>query len=59
MINFRDFVILDDLEKYVVIYLDKNVFDYYLMGVGDDVLLYENWEVFKRYFDLFLIEKKI
>lgn len=41
--NFIDFVILDDLERYVVICLDKIIFDYFLMGVDDDVMFYEDW----------------
>lgn len=59
MTNFRDPVTLDDLEKYAATHLDKNAFDYYSTGAGDDVSLHENREAFKRYFDLSSIEKKI
>ena len=53
----RDPVTLDDLEKYAAAHLDKNAFDYYSTGAGDDVSLHENREAFKRYFVLASIEK--
>ena len=58
MANFRDPVTLDDLEKYAATHLDKNAFDYYSTGAGDDVSLHENRRAFKRYFVLSSTEKK-
>lgn len=50
MPNFGDPVTLDDLEKFAATHLDKNAFDYYSTGAGDDVTLHENRQAFKRYF---------
>ena len=50
MPNFGDPVTLDDLEKFAATHLDKNAFDYYSTGAGDDVTLHENRRAFKRYF---------
>ena len=56
MANFRDPVTLDDLENYAASHLDKNAFDYFSTGAGDDVSLNENRQAFKRYFVLSSIE---
>ena len=51
-LKLRDLLTLDDLEKYAATHLDKNAFDYYSTGAGDDVSLHENRQAFKRYFVL-------
>jgi len=56
MENFRDPVTLDDLEKYAAYHLDKNAFDYYSTGAGDDVSMHDNRQAFKRYFVLSSLE---
>ncbi|KAJ7315656.1 Hydroxyacid oxidase 1 [Desmophyllum pertusum] len=39
---------MDDLERYAAQRLDKNAFDYYSTGSGDDDTLHENRQAFKR-----------
>ncbi|KAJ7315658.1 hypothetical protein OS493_038413 [Desmophyllum pertusum] len=39
---------MDDLERYAAQHLDKNAFDYFSSGSGDDVTLHENRQAFKR-----------
>ena len=48
MPTFREPVTLDYLEKYAATHLDKNTFDYYSTGAGDDVTLRENRQAFER-----------
>ena len=48
MPNFREPVTMDDPERYAAQHLDKNAFDYFSSGSGDDVTLHENRQAFKR-----------
>lgn len=48
MPNFKGPVTVDDLERYAATYLDKNAFDYFSTGAGDEVTRHENREAFKR-----------
>jgi len=48
MANLADAVTIDDLEQYAALHLDKNAFDYYSAGAGDDVTLHENRQALNR-----------
>lgn len=48
MSNFRDVLTIDDLKNYAATHLDKNAFDYFSTGAGDEVTLHENRQAFKR-----------
>ena len=48
MPTYREPVTLDYLEKYAATHLDKNAFDYFSTGAGEEVTRHENREAFKR-----------